>query len=154
MCIVTAGDPPFSVRQKAGMEKKTLEQLVVDRIRRLETNVFLREDFSDLGGYDQVGRVLKGLVRKGALLRFGRGLYARSQISPFDGKPAPTIGITRLVQEAMERLKIPVGTPLWEQKYNAGLTTQVPTGRVVGVRKRVRRRLGYGNVQIVLERVF
>jgi hypothetical protein len=135
------------------MERKTLEQLVLDRIRRMKANVFLREDFADLGGYDQIGRVLKGLVSKGALLRFGCGLYTRSQISPFGGKPAPTIGIKRLAEEAMRRLKIPVGPSRWERKYNDGLTTQVPTGRVVGVRKRVRRRLGYGDVQIHFERV-
>jgi hypothetical protein len=135
------------------MGKKTLEQLVVSRIKRVKANVFLRNDFADLGGYDQIGRVLKGLVSGGTLLKFGRGLYARSQTSPFTGKPAPTIGIKRLAEEAMQRLKIPVGTPQWEQRYNAGLTTQIPTGRVVGVRKRVRRRLGYGDVRITFERV-
>ena len=30
-----------------------------------------------------------------------------------------------------------------EIKYNEGKTTQVPTGRVIGVRKRVRRRIGF-----------
>jgi len=135
------------------MEKKTLEQLVVNRIRRKKANVFLRDDFGDLGGYDQVGRVLKVLVSKGALLKFGQGLYTRSQISPFNGKPAPIIGIKRLAEEALTRLKIPIATPRWEREYNAGSTTQVPTGRVVGVRKRVRRRLGYGHVQINFERV-
>ncbi len=135
------------------MENKTLEQRVVSRIRRKKVNVFLRGDFDDLGGYDQIGRVLKLLVRKGELLKFGQGLYTRSQISPFNGKPAPTIGVKRLAEEAMIRLKIPVGTPRRESEYNAGLTTQVPTGRVIGVKKRVRRRLGYGDVQIKLERI-
>jgi hypothetical protein len=135
------------------MEKKRLEQLVDERVRRSEANVFLREDFADLGGYDQIGRALRGLISKGALLKFGRGLYTRSQVSPFNGKPAPTIGIKRLVEEAMGRLMIPVGPTKWELKYNAGLTTQIPTGRVMGVRKRVRRRLGYGDVRINFERV-
>lgn len=58
-----------------------------------------------------------------------------------------------LAEEALACLKIPVATPRREREYNGGSTTQVPTGRVVGVRKRVRRRLGYGDLQINLERV-
>ena len=123
------------------------------RIARKKANVFLRDDFRDLGGYDQVGRVLKGLVKKGTLLKFGQGLYAKAQVSPFNGGLAPTIGIKRLAEEALGRLKVPVAAPRLEREYNSGATTQVPTGRVIGVRKRVRRRLGYGDVQIRLERV-
>jgi hypothetical protein len=40
-----------------------------------------------------------------------------------------------------------------EVAYNAGKTTQVPTGRVVGVRGRVRRRVGYNGVSLKFERV-
>jgi hypothetical protein len=67
--------------------------------------------------------------------------------------PAPTIGIGRLVRETLRRLKIPVAPSSFEAQYNMGLTSQIPTGRVIGVRKRVRRKLGYGNVRVVLERV-
>ena len=42
---------------------------MVKRIARKRSDVFLRADFKDLGGYDQVGRVLRGLVRKGRLLK-------------------------------------------------------------------------------------
>ena len=143
----------IAARCEGVMGSKTLEQRIAGRIRRKKANVFLREDFADLGGYDQVGRVLGGLVRKGKLLKFGQGLYARSQFSPFTGKPAPTIGIKRLAEEALSRLRIPVATPRWERAYNAGLTTQLPTGRVIGVRKRVRRKLGFGDIQINFERV-
>ena len=38
------------------------------------------------------------------------------------------------------------------QAYNAGETTQVPTGRVVGVRRRVRRKVGYGGMNLSFER--
>jgi hypothetical protein len=92
-------------------------------------------------------------VKKGALLKFGQGLYAKAQVSPFTGRPAPTVGIKRLAEEALGRLKVPVAVPCLEREYNSGAITQVPTGRVVGVRKRVRRRLGYGDVRIRLERV-
>ena len=41
---------------------ESLEARVLRRIKRQRRAVFMREDFSDLGGYDQVGRVLRSLV--------------------------------------------------------------------------------------------
>ena len=55
------------------MRAESLETRVVNRIARKRGDVFLREDFRDLGGYDQVGRVLRGLVRSGQLLKVGYG---------------------------------------------------------------------------------
>ena len=135
------------------MPKRMLKERIRMRIARKKGNVFLREDFMDLGGYDQVGRALGALVREGQLLKFGYGIYARAQISPFDGKPAPTIGVKRLAEEALRRLKVETAPPRLEREYNAGATTQVPTGRVIGVRKRVRRQLGYADVRVSLERI-
>ncbi|HEV7371802.1 DUF6088 family protein [Arenibaculum sp.] len=134
------------------MPKRMLKERVGMRIARKKGNVFLREDFTDLGGYDQIGRALGALVREGRLIRFGHGVYARAQISPFDGKPVPTVGVKRLAEEALRRLNVETAPPRLERDYNAGATTQVPTGRVIGVRKRVRRQLGYGDVRVSLER--
>jgi hypothetical protein len=39
-----------------------------------------------------------------------------------------------------------------EKAYNAGQTTQVPTGRVVAVNRRVRRKIGYEGVSLAFER--
>ena len=39
------------------------------------------------------------------------------------------------------------------QDYNAGRTTQVPTGRLVGVLRRVRRQIGYKEITLSFERV-
>lgn len=44
---------------------ETLEIRLSKRINRKRSNVFLRADFDDLGGYDQVGRALRQLVRGG-----------------------------------------------------------------------------------------
>ena len=55
------------------MKSKNLETSVVNRIERKRGDVFLRSDFKDLGGYDQVGRVLRALVRKGLLLKVSHG---------------------------------------------------------------------------------
>lgn len=64
--------------------KKLLENKIYPATSRKKTlTVFLREDFADLGGYDQVGRVLKELAAKGKVIRIGYGLYAKAGTSHF-----------------------------------------------------------------------
>jgi len=133
------------------MKPKTLEERLLKRIDRKRGDVFLREDFGDLGGYDQVGRVLRELVSKGQLIRVGQGLYARARPSIASGEPLPARGLETLT-EALGRVGIETVPTRLEQAYNAGETTQVPTGRVVGVRRRVRRTVGYGDVKLSFER--
>ena len=83
------------------MRSENLEARVLKRIARKRGDVFLRADFRDLGGYDQVGRVLRGLVRNGQLLKVGYGVYTRAVKSPFSDKPMPPKGLTTLT-EALE----------------------------------------------------
>jgi hypothetical protein len=59
----------FAGMSTVGQKPESLEQRLEKRIARKRGDVFLREDFSDLGGYDQVGRALQKLVRKGELLK-------------------------------------------------------------------------------------
>ena len=54
--------------------------------------------------------------------------------------------------EALKRLNIKIAPSRLEQDYNAGRTTQVPTGRVVAVARRVRRKLGYNGFFLSFER--
>jgi hypothetical protein len=134
------------------MRKENLETRVLKRIERKRGDVFLREDFSDLAGYDQVGRALRGLVGKGKLLKIGQGIYTRATMSPFDGTPVPIKGLRALTAEALGRLGVESGPTRFEQAYNAGKTTQVPAGRVIAVRKRVRRKIGYRGIFMSFER--
>lgn len=133
------------------MKAEKLESRVLKRIVRKRGDVFLREDFRDLGGYDQVGRVLRGLVSDGQLLKVGYGVYTRAVKSPFSDKPIPPNGLATLT-EALKRLGVEIAATKLEQDYNAGRTTQVPTGRVVAVRGRVRRKLGYNGITLRFER--
>ena len=66
------------------------------------------------------------------------------------GEPVPAQGLTTLT-EALGRVGIETVPTRLEQAYNAE-TTQVPTGRVVGVTRRVRRKIGYGSVSLSFER--
>ena len=137
--------------KKGATRPDSLEQRLEQRIARKRGDVFLRADFDDMGGYDQVGRALRGLVRKGELLRVGQGLYTRARPSMLDGKPVPPKGLATL-KEALRRLGIRTVPTRLEEAYNAGKTTQVPTGRVVGVQGRVRRQIGYNGVSLKFER--
>jgi Family of unknown function (DUF6088) len=133
------------------MRPETLETRMMKRMERKRGDVFLRADFGDLGGYDQVGRALRTLARKGELVRVGQGLYARARPSNISGEPVPVRGLSTLT-EALGRVGIETAPTRLERAYNAGETTQVPTGRVVGVRRRVRRKVGYSGINLSFER--
>lgn len=130
-----------------------IRRAIGERIAADDRNVFMRSDFADLGSRSGIGRALNQLVQDGALLRISRGLYARAHISPFTGKPAPRIGISRLVTEALNRLGIEVGPTAMEAAYNSGRSTQVPTGRVVGIMQPTRRRFRVSGIVVFLEPV-
>ena len=132
---------------------ESLEARLEKRLARMRGDVFMREDFSDLGGYDQVGRALLALVRKGQLTKVGYGLYARARPSVLDGKPTPVKGMREIAVEALGRIGVETGPTQYERAYNAGTSTQVPTGRVIGVFGRVRRKIQYNDFPLKYERV-
>ena len=133
------------------MRPESLEERVLKRIDRKRGDGFVRADFSDLGGYDQVGRALRKIVREGQLLRVGQGLYARASRPITSGEAIPARGLATL-REALGRVGIGTLPTRLERAYNAGETTQVPTGRVVGVTRRVRRKVGYAGINLSFER--
>ena len=132
---------------------ENLEERIAKRIVRKRGDVFMREDFRDLGSSAQIGRALRALIRKGRLLRFGYGIYIRAEPSILDGKPAPAKTIRELATEALARLGAEVTESRAERAYNSGRSEQVPTGRVIAIRgKRIRRKLGYRGMFLIFER--
>ena len=63
----------------------------------------------------------------------------------------PARGLATL-SEALARIGIETVPTRLERAYSAGRTTQVPTGRVVGFTRRVRRKVGYGGINLSFER--
>lgn len=133
-------------------QNKPLEQRIADRIARKKANVFVRDDFRDLGGYDQVGRSLRRMTAKGRLVRIGYGLYARATVSPISGKVVPTKPLPALAAEALGRLDVETAPSRYAQDYSRGGATQVPTGRVIAVKGRVSRKIGYDGKYVTFER--
>ena len=130
---------------------------VADRVahvlRASGRTVFLTSDFRGAGGRRQVARVLRAMARGGVLLRIGHGLHAKAAPSPFDGRPAPLRGVGAVAEEALALLGVTLSPSAMARAYNAGRTTQVPSGRVVAVDRRVRQAIEVGGVRIRFERV-
>ena len=56
-------------------------------------------------------------------------------------------------KELLKKLGVEVVPSSAERAYIAGKSTQVPTGRVIGVRGRIVRRIGYNGNYITFEKV-
>jgi Family of unknown function (DUF6088) len=132
---------------------KTLESRILARIVRKKESVFLRKDFLDLGGYDQVGRALKHLADNGKLVRIGYGLYSKARVSSLTGETIPTASLPTLAKEALERLGVKIMTSQAELAYNEGRSTQIPTGRLITVKSRVNRKISFKDTTIKYEYV-
>jgi len=131
---------------------KTLEGKIANRIARKRSPVLLREDFDDLGGYDQIGRALLSLTKKGKLIKIGYGLYAKAKVSSLTGNTVPIASLPTLAQKALDRLGAGPGPSRASIDYQQGHSTQVPTGRLISVNKRISRKIGYNNMAISYER--
>lgn len=130
-----------------------LKDKIMLRISLKKDAVFLRNDFKGLGGYDQVGRELRKLVREKKIIKIGYGLYAKAEVSPFNGEIIPQKNLPALAKEALQRLGVETSASTMERDYNAGKSTQVPTGRLIAVKGRVVRKIGYGGAYVSYERV-
>lgn len=87
------------------------------------------------------------------LTHFDYGLYASARKSSISGKIIPEKNLWELADEFLQKRKIASAPSRAEMAYNSGLSTQVPTGRTVGVRGRVSRKIGYDEKYISFEKV-
>lgn len=135
-------------------QRKTLREKIEARIARKRDDVFLPREFADLGGEDQVLRVLRGLVRGGRLVRLGYGVYGRAIQSRLSGEPIlySANGFIGAARQALTKLGVQWEPTEAEQAYNEGRSTQIPVNPVVRVKGRFSRQLRYGNTELVLER--
>ncbi|MDX3772491.1 S-adenosylhomocysteine hydrolase [Chromatiaceae bacterium AAb-1] len=135
------------------MTKLSLKQQVEQKLNRSKRDVFLRADFEQLGGYDQVGRALRQLVAEGKLLKIGYGLYAKARLSSITGKPmlASVGGFKAVSEQALERLGVAWRPSDELVRYNKGETTQVPVNAKVIVKSRFNRKISLRNMQLQIE---
>jgi hypothetical protein len=136
-------------------QQRTLRARIEERIaRKRRDDVFLPREFRDLGGEDQVLRVLRGLVREKRLVRLGYGVYGRAVVSRLNGEPLlySRNGFLGAARQALTKLGMRWEPAESERAYNEGRSTQVPVNPVVRVKGRFSRRLSDGKLELVLER--
>ena len=133
--------------------RTTLREKIEARIAsRPGEDVFLPREFRDLGGEDQVLRVLRTLVQEKRLVRLGYGVYGRAVVSRLSGDPVlfAQNGFQGAVRQALTKLGVAWEPTEAERAYNEGRSTQVPVNPVVRVKGRFSRRLSDGNRELVL----
>jgi hypothetical protein len=134
---------------------KTLRERIEIRIaRKRGDDVFLTREFRDLGGEDQVLRVLRTLVREKQLVRIGYGGYGRAVVSRLSGDPIlySRNGFVGAARQALTKLGVKWEPSEAEREYNEGRSTQIPVNPVVRVKGRFSRQLRVGKQELVLAR--
>jgi hypothetical protein len=128
----------------------TIAERVETRIKRSKRDVFIRDDFSDIGGYDQIGRALRQMCSKELIIKIGYGVYAKARRNRINNRLmiAANGGPDRVLIETLERLDVPYEFSGLTAAYVAGSTTQIPAYMEVKVKKRFSRKLSIGNKQI------
>lgn len=92
-------------------------------------------------------------ARAGKLIKIGYGLYAKAKECTLTGEVVPVASLPALAQEALARLGVTTVPSRLAQAYQAGQTTQVPTGRLIAVKGRISRKTGYGGAYVNFEPV-
>lgn len=128
----------------------TIKDKILKRIQDAENYVFMRQDFSDIANYDQVGRALRELVQDEKLLKVGYGLYTKAKINFITGKliPACPVGADGVILEALERLGVKYTFGEFTAAYLAGKSTQIPASLEIKTPRRFKRYLSVGRKQI------
>ncbi|WP_244135109.1 DUF6088 family protein [Burkholderia sp. BCC0322] len=137
---------------RKGRRAKIEDRLVLF-IERGAGVVILRSEVAPLGSAAQVGRVLAKMVSDGRLVRVSKGVYAKTRVNKFTGRPAPAAPFENIAAEAFRKLGIDVQPGRLAREYNAGTTTQIPMDGVVRTgRRRIHRRIQVGSKTVKYEK--
>lgn len=135
------------------MPRQSLRSEIKERISSSEDFVFMPSDFFDLSDRDQVGRALRQLTQEQFLVKIGYGVYVKTRVSQYTGKILPFTDLRSIAEATLEKLGVSVLPTKYEIAYNTKQSTQVPNGFVVGVDKRINRKLSYGEASIKYAKV-
>lgn len=135
------------------MPNMTMKERIERIVARSKDAVFIRQDFAKVGGYDQVGRVLRELVKDGALIKVGYGVYVKTKDSGIPGRPIPVMSLIEIGLQAMAKLGVDADLGRSAKAYMAGKTTQMPMATVLNVgNARVTRKLSVGMQEVRYEK--
>ena len=134
------------------MSRNCLRNEIKSRISASSEFVFMPGDFFDLSDRDQVSRALRQLTKEQFLVKIGYGVYVKTFVSKYTGKILPSGNLRQIAEVVLKRNGVEVCPTRAEIAYNTKQSTQVPTGFVIGVNKRVCRKLSYGDASIRYEK--
>ena len=125
----------------------TIASKVKTRVNRSKRYVFARADFTDIAGYDQVGRELRKLVKTGLLIRIGYGLYTKARTNSITGKimPASPGGADGVILEAIEKLGVDYKFDDFSQRSIDGDSLQIPASFQIITNARFKRKIIVSN---------
>ncbi len=132
---------------------KSLIKDIRERIQSSSEATFVVADFADLSDRDQILRALRGLIQEELLIRVGYGVYVRAKRSRFSGKLLPETDLRSIAITALRKNGVRILPTKYEQTYNNGESTQVPTGIVIGVDRRVNRKISFNGRTVQYELV-
>lgn len=135
------------------MIKESLKKQIKAIIADSSDIVFMPGDFFYLSDRDQVGRALRQLTNEQFLVKIGYGVYVKTKQSRYTGKFLPAADLRSIAEETLKKLNVAVLPTQYEIAYNTKQSTQVPSNYVIGVNKRICRKLSYGDANIKYERV-
>ncbi|ABM59406.1 conserved hypothetical protein [Verminephrobacter eiseniae EF01-2] len=137
----------------SSMPSMTLQERIESSLSRSEAKVFLRKEFDRFGGYDQVGRALRGIIAKGLLVKAGYGIYVKAKKSSITGNPVPVAPLIEVGAAALAKLGGQAQPSSAAATYMAGRSTQMPMGDALCVgSSRVRRKIGFASKTVRFER--
>lgn len=100
-------------------------------------------DFLDLSSRDLIHKALRKLIARDILIRVGHGIYAKAKSSSLNQKVIPEKNLRSIAEVILRKIGVQVLSTQFEQDYMNGKSTQVPTGLVIGVDRRVNRKIGF-----------
>lgn len=132
--------------------KSRLRDRVMRSMRQRPGAVILRSELSHLGHPSQLSRVLSTLVKAGALVRVGSGVYAKTRLNKFSGQLAPAAPFEVIAAEAVRKLGIKVSLGTLAAEYTYGLSTQLPMLPMATGRRLISRKIQGGSKTSMYER--
>ena len=135
--------------------KKSLISKIYKKVQRSKDLAFVLRDFYGFStDTDQLIRALRKLTKDKVLIKIGKGVYTKAKKSDLTGNYIPAGGLLNSGRQALEKLGIKILPPSYTAAYNRGETTQVPTGRVIGVYRRVSREISFNGGSLSYERIY
>ena len=134
--------------------RKSLILKIYKKVQRSKDTAFVLSDFYTYStDKDQILRALRRLVADKVLIRIGKGAYAKAKLSLLTNDYVPEGGIIKTGRQALQKLGVKIFPTQAEKDYNNSISTQVPTGRVIGVNKRVSRMISFNGIKLTYERI-